>query len=169
MTTEKKGFTLLSSLMPKFYVPALEEKKGILTLLGVDEKRFIRAFDGLVLEVSDFESIKTATDFYLVETKTTEKHLPNLANNPEGFFFGLTANEEMLFEVLGERARLCLISVHPDSEQYFMAPWSVYKNMSMNKRVQYQIHIKNTEFKCIKCGVSNPPQAKFCMGCGEER
>ena len=99
---------------------------------------FRSAFDALVLNVESFEQIRGPTDFKLVEIKVTRKYLPDLPEDPHGFFFGMTENEEMLFKVLGHNAMLCLCSVNPESEGYFLVDWDTFQGFNMNKRIQYK-------------------------------
>ena len=104
---------------------------------------FRSAFDALILKVQRFQDIKGPSDFVLVEIKVTRKHLPHLSGGPRGFFFGMTENEEMLLKVFGQNALLCLVSVNPESEGYFLADWDTLQTMDMNKRIQYQINIRS--------------------------
>ena len=104
---------------------------------------FRSAFDALLLKVEGFKQIQSPSDFTMVEIKVTRKFLPNLANDPRGFFFGITENEEMLLKVFGQNASLCLVSVNPESEGYFLADWDTFQGLSMNKRIQYQISVRN--------------------------
>lgn len=83
--TEEVGLALLLDKLPKFYVPDLNEKHQVLNWLGIDSK-FIRAFDGLLLEVRDFQEISGSKDFSLIEVKVTKKYLPDLSRSPKGFF-----------------------------------------------------------------------------------
>ena len=53
----------------------------------------------------------------------------------------MTENEEMLLKVLGAKASLCLVSIHPESEGYFITDWFGLQKYDMNKRIQYQINI----------------------------
>jgi hypothetical protein len=57
-------------------------------------------------------------------------------------FFGITENEEMLLKVLEPKASLCLVSIHPESELYFITDWSGFQTYDMNKRIQYQIQLR---------------------------
>ena len=78
----------------------------------------------------------------LLEVKVTQKLLPNLANDPKGFFFGMTENEETLLKVFGRKAFLCLVSVNPNALGFFLTDWDHLQTLSMNKRIQYQINIR---------------------------
>ena len=138
---EEKGGCILTRQLPGFYVPSLIEKKRVLSWLGID-RRFVRSFDGLRLKVPTYDRVDGPDDFSLIEMKVTEKYLPDLGDHPKGFFFGMTENEEMLMKVLGPKACLCLVSVHPDSEGYFIANWDQLNTLDMNKRIQYQITIR---------------------------
>jgi len=138
---EERGISVLVEHLPGFYVPNLIEKKQVLSWLGIDSK-FVRSFDGLQMNVESFQEIRQPSDFSLLEMKVTEKHLPELSETPKGFFFGMTENEEMLLKVFGSNASLCLVSVHPDSTKYFIANWDELQKLDMNRRIQYQIHIR---------------------------
>ena len=136
---EQQAFAILMKQLPGLYVPDNNEKLQILSLLNIS-KRFRDAFDALVLNVSSFEEIKRPSDFKLLEVKVTEKYHPNL---PKGFFFGITENEEMLLKVFDGNYVLCLCSINPESEGYFLADWDTFQGLNMNKRIQYQINIRN--------------------------
>ncbi len=135
---QDKGFSFLKVELPGFYVPNKSEKKQLLEILGIS-KRFQQTFDAVCMKVSDFSKIKTAKDFDLLEIKTTGKHLPAL---PEGFFFGMTENEEMLLKVFEGKYFLCLLSLHPKSKNFVLVDWSQLETLTQNKRVQYQINLK---------------------------
>ena len=139
---EEQAFTLLRRELPGFYVPDREQKRQIRSWLNISD-HFRSAFDALILKVPRFQDIKGPSDFVLVEIKVTRKHLPHLSEGPRGFFFGMTENEEMLLKVFGKNALLCLVSVNPESEGYFLADWDTLQTMDMNKRIQYQINIRS--------------------------
>src|SRR6266404_2228607 len=108
---QKAGLELLKTSMPGFYVPVGKEKEQLLELLGVS-KSFKQTFDAICMHVPSFADIRSAKDFDLLEMKSTGEYLPSL---PEGFFFGLTENEEMLLKVLEGKYFLCFVSLHKDS------------------------------------------------------
>lgn len=138
---QDRGFELLASRMPGFYAPTRDEKKRVLELLGIS-RRFHQTFDALRLKVDAFALIKSAQDFDLLELKSTDKFLPNL---PEGFFFGMTENEEMLLKVFEGKYFLCLVSVHADSLGFALVDWTKLESLIQNKRVQYQINLSRTK------------------------
>ncbi len=135
---EKRGFEALAKSIPGFYRPNSEEKDRILELLGVS-RSFKQAFDAIRLYVPKFSDIRSAKDFDLLETKTTDKCLPKL---PHGFFFGMTENEEMLLRVLEGKYFLCLVSLHKDSAPYCLVGWRELKELVQTKRIQYQINLR---------------------------
>ena len=92
---EERAFALLRDRRPRFYVPSLKERKQIISWLGMSSK-FVGSFDALQLNVEEFADASGLADFSLMEIKVTEKELPNLNEDPTGFFFGMTDNEEML-------------------------------------------------------------------------
>lgn len=134
---EKRGFDQLASEIPGFYVPTAKEKDRLLELMGIS-RRFKQTFDAIRLLVPRFQDVHSARDFDLLELKTTDKHLPRL---PEGFFFGMTENEEMLLKVFEGKYFLCLVSVHPDSQTHCLLSWPQLKRLLQNKRIQYQINL----------------------------
>jgi hypothetical protein len=140
---EKRGFQFLASEIPGFYVPTSAEKDRLLELLGIS-RSFKQTFDAIRLAVPKFSDVHSAKDFDLIEIKTTDKHLPNL---PEGFFFGLTENEEMLLRVLEGKYFLCFVSLHKDSPRHCLVSWKELKQLIQNKRIQYQINLRTHQSK----------------------
>ena len=138
---EERAFELLRGRISRFYVPSLDERKQVLNWLGMSSK-FVRSFDALQLNVDKFEDATGLADFSLIEIKVTEKELPRLSENPTGFFFGMTDNEEMLLRIFEGKSSLCLVSVNPHSPGYFMLNWDELQKLDLNKRVQYQINIR---------------------------
>ena len=134
---QDKGLQLLKEQMPGFYVPDKVERQQLLELLGIS-KRFQQTFDGIRLHVPIMADIKSAKDFDLLEIKSTDKCLPSL---PEGFFFGLTENEEMLLKVFDGKYFLCLVSLHPSSAKFTLLGWNELQRLIQHKRVQYQINL----------------------------
>jgi hypothetical protein len=135
---EKRGLQLLAEQLNGFYLPTADEKKRVLEILGVS-RRFKETFDGLRLRVNSFGLVRNACDFDLLELKVTDKYLPNL---PEGFFFGLTHNEEMLLKVFEGKYFLCLVCMNQKSPGFQLVDWTQLENLPQNKRVQYQINLK---------------------------
>ena len=140
---EESAFAVLSNLLPGFYVPDREQKRQVRDQLNISH-HLRCAFDALLLKVASFGNITSPSDFVLVEIKVTRKYLPDLHKDPAGFFFGMTENEEMLLKVFGANAVLCLCSINPQSEGYFLADWDTFQGLNMNKRIQYQINIMRT-------------------------
>lgn len=134
---EKRGLEFLAEAIPGFYVPTSAEKDKLLELLGIS-RSFKQTFDAIRLAVRKFSDVQSAKDFDLIEIKTTDKYLPNL---PEGFFFGLTENEEMLLKVFEGKYFLCLVSLHEDSPSHGLVSWKELKQLIQNKRIQYQINL----------------------------
>lgn len=134
---QDRGFDLLRKELPGFYAPTAAEKKKILEILGISQ-RFKATFDAIRLNVPTFRDVRNARDFDLLELKVTDKYLPSL---PEGFFFGLTHNEEMLLKVFEGKYFLCLISMNPKSRRFDLVDWAQLESLPQNKRVQYQINL----------------------------
>lgn len=137
--TEKDSLQYLAGVMQGFYVPTIDEKKQLLSLLGVSH-RFTKAFDGIRMHVANVAAITKAADFDLIETKTTDEYLPNL---PKGFFFGMTENEEMLLKVLEGKYFLCFISLNSKAKGHATVGWSELKALTRTKRIQYQINLES--------------------------
>src|SRR5579863_5470745 len=131
---QDKGLSFLKDNLEGFYVPSMIEKKQLLEILGIS-KRFKQTFDAIRLNVGSFSKVKNAKDFDLLEIKTTGKFLPSL---PQGFFFGMTENEEMLLKVFEGKYFLCLLSLHPKSKKFVLVDWDQLGDLTQNKRVQYQ-------------------------------
>ena len=93
--------------------PTKEERKQILDALGLPHS-FSRAYDLVLLPSPDISNIMSVAPekWVLIELKTTMK---KLLKNPDGFFFGATANEFDLAEKLGDRYKFCFVSMHPES------------------------------------------------------
>lgn len=138
---EERAFELLRGRISRFYVPNLAERKQVLNWLGMSSK-FVRSFDALQLNVDKFEDASGLADYSLIEIKVTEKELPRLSESPRGFLFGMTDNEEMLLRIFEGESSLWLVSVNPHSPGYFMLNWDELQKLDLNKRVQYQIHIR---------------------------
>src|SRR5436305_2419718 len=137
--SQSAALAVLNEQLPGFYVPTKTEKRKLLELMGIS-KRFAQTFDGILLHVASFAEIQSAKDFDLLEMKATNKCLPNM---PQGFFFGMTENEEMLLKVFEGKYFLCLVCVHPKSRGYKLVGWDELKSLTQNKRVQYQINLKS--------------------------
>ena len=90
LKTEKDGIKLLRSLIKGFDVPSKEQLKIIYSILNINYKKYSRSVDGMILNVSSFEEIRTKEDFTLVEIKTTSsssvKELPHIVK-VTGFAF----------------------------------------------------------------------------------
>lgn len=136
---QRAALALLSEQLPGFYTPTKLEKKKLLELMGIS-KRFAQTFDAIKMHVASFAEIQSAKDFDLLELKATNKHLPSM---PQGFFFGMTENEEMLLKVFEGKYFLCLVCVHPKSPGFKLVDWDQLKTLTQNKRVQYQINLKS--------------------------
>jgi hypothetical protein len=134
---QDRGFELLRKELPGFYAPTAAEKKRILEILGISQ-RFKATFDAIRLKVPSFAEVQNARDFDLLELKVTDKFLPNL---PQGFFFGMTDNEEMLLKVFEGKYFLCLVCMNTKSRGYALVDWSQLRELTQNKRVQYQINL----------------------------
>lgn len=141
--TQIAALAFLREQMKGFYVPTKTEKTKLLDLLGVSH-RFAQTYDGIRMNVENFAEIQCAKDFDLLELKATNKCLPSM---PQGFFFGMTENEEMLLKVFEEKYFLCLVCVHPKSSGYKLVGWDELKSLTQNKRVQYQINLKSKAAK----------------------
>ena len=105
---------------------------------GIDYKQYSRSIDGVILKVSRVDEIKSPEDFLFVEIKTTNSK--SVTQLPYGVFFGFTENEEQLFKTL-ENYRLCF--VHIGLDDYVLINYDEYMQLISNKRVQYQISLKN--------------------------
>jgi hypothetical protein len=119
-------------------LPALEERRNLLKLIGVSSK-FIRTFDAVKLRVPTIGKVKNGKDFELIEVKVTHACLPQF---PAGFFFGMTENEEMLLKVLEPNFKLCLVSLAPGNLTHALLSCSELRQLIKTKRIQYQINLK---------------------------
>lgn len=137
LDTEQDGLAFIVAKEKGIYVPDKDQRLWLLDIMGVS-KKFVRTFDAIRLKVASFDKIKNARDFELIEVKVTGKKLPNF---PEGFFFGMTENEEMLMKVLEPNFQLCLVSLHSDGGEYKVLTYSGLNSLVKNKRIQYQINL----------------------------
>jgi hypothetical protein len=143
--TEKEGINYLIDNHTGFFKISLETKKELLDILKISHK-FLQAFDliyipdkvGQIVDVNK-EYIEThLEDIYLIELKTTKKHLPQ---NPKGFFFGATENEFNFAALLGDRFKFCFVSLHEKSLSYALVSIAELETKILNKRIQYQINL----------------------------
>lgn len=138
LNTEKVGIKILRSLVKDFDVPDKEQLKRLYSILNVDYKKYSRSVDGIILNVSSFEEIKSKEDFTLVEIKTTSSS--SVKQLPYGVFFGFTENEETLFKKL-DNYKLCI--VHTILKKHILLDYKEYESLIQNKRIQYQINFKS--------------------------
>ncbi len=138
LNTEKVGIKILRSLIKGFDVPDKEQLKKLYSILNVEYKRYSRSVDGIILNVSSFEEIKSKEDFTLVEIKTTSSS--SVKELPYGVFFGFTENEETLFKKL-DNYKLCI--VHTILKKHILLDYKEYESLIQNKRIQYQINFKS--------------------------
>ena len=138
LNTEKVGIKILRSLIKDFDVPDKEQLTRLYYILNVDYKKYSRSVDGVILNVSSFEEIKSKEDFTLVEIKTTSSS--SVKQLPYGVFFGFTENEETLFKKL-DNYKLCI--VHTILKKHILLDYKEYESLIQNKRIQYQINFKS--------------------------
>jgi len=138
LNTEKVGIKILRSLIKGFDVPNKEQLKKLYSILNVEYKKYSRSVDGIILNVSSFEEIKSKEDFTLVEIKTTSSS--SVKELPYGVFFGFTENEETLFKKL-DNYKLCI--VHTILKTHILLDYKEYESLIQNKRIQYQINFKS--------------------------
>lgn len=137
LESENKGLKKLLDEDPQLVIPSLQEKKLLLSFLNCPTI-YTRSFDLVRLKVERLEMVKSREDFTLIEVKVTSKKLVNF---PAGFFFGLTKNEETLLKDLSGSFLLCLVSIHPESEQSIYLDYEGLNSRIRNKRIQYQINL----------------------------
>jgi len=138
LKTEKKGITILRSLLKGFMVPDTDQRRFLYEILDIDYRKYSRSIDGVILNVPSFEDVSSDKDFTLVEIKTT--NAANVKELPYGVFFGFTKNEEDLFKTV-DNYRLCI--VHTSLNKYILLTYEEYENLIQNKRIQYQINFKS--------------------------
>jgi hypothetical protein len=137
LESENSGLKLLMLNDSRLVVPTLEEKKLLLSYLDYPTI-YTRSFDLVRLNVKSIDLVKNKKDFVLIEVKVTSKKLINF---PTGFFFGLTKNEETLLQDLEGSFLLCLVSIHPETQQSIYLNYEGLNERIRNKRVQYQINL----------------------------
>lgn len=139
--TEKQGLDFVRSQDPRFVLPDRTSRAIVMERLAVPV-RYARTFDLLYLRRSEVVTgsvtIRSPDSIDLVEVKTTQKELPNF---PSGFFFGATKNEFDLGELIGERYRFCLVSLHPASRKFVMLTLDELRARIRTQRIQYQINL----------------------------
>ena len=137
LESENSGLKLLMAKDSRLVVPTLAEKKSLLLHLDCPTI-YTRSFDLVRLNVKSIDLVKSKEDFVLIEVKVTSKKLVDF---PTGFFFGLTKNEETLLQDLDGSFLLCLISIHPETQQSIYLNFEELNKRIRNKRVQYQINL----------------------------
>jgi hypothetical protein len=135
LKTEKEGIQILKELVPQFFVPSKMEKIALYTLCEIPYSQFSKSIDGVILQCSSFNEIESASDFLFVEIKTTKRK--SVTDLPYGAFFGITENEEKLFQK-AENYRLCI--VHTGLKKHCLLNFSEYQGLIHNKRIQYQVN-----------------------------
>ena len=138
LNTEKIGIQILRSKINNFMVPTIDDKHFLYNILDIDYRKYSRSIDGVILNVSSIDEVKTKQDFTLVEIKTTNSS--SVKELPYGVFFGFTENEENLFKLL-DNYRLCI--VHTGLEEYYLMDYNEYESLIQNKRIQYQISFRS--------------------------
>jgi hypothetical protein len=137
LESENAGLKLLMAGDPRLVVPTLDEKKILLAHLNYPTI-YTRSFDLVRLNVDSLDSVESKADFVLIEVKVTSKKLVDF---PSGFFFGLTKNEETLLQDLEGSFLLCLVSIHPETQQSIYLNFEGLSARIRNKRIQYQINL----------------------------
>lgn len=137
LESENSGLKLLMANDSRLVIPTLEEKKQLLMHLNYP-RIYTRSFDLVRLHVKSIDLVQSKDDFVLIEVKVTSKKLSNF---PTGFFFGLTKNEETLLQELDGSFLLCLVSIHPESEESIYLNFQELNERVRTKRVQYQINL----------------------------
>lgn len=138
--TENNAVQFVLTQNPCLKLPAKEERKQILEALKLPNS-FSRAYDLVLLPSPDITNVMSVAPekWVLVELKTTMK---KLLKNPDGFFFGATANEFALAEKLGDRYVFCFVSMHPESMGYTFVSAKDIEGKIKTKRLQYQINFR---------------------------
>ena len=137
LDSEGKGLNMLLQEDSRLRIPTAVQKKSLLSILNYPNI-YTRSFDLVRLNVDSFDLIKSRKDFVLIEVKVTSKKLVDF---PNGFFFGLTKNEESLLQELQGVFLLCLISIHPESPKSIYLDYDALIARIKNKRIQYQINL----------------------------
>ena len=138
LNTEKIGIRIIKELVKGFMVPSKEQRKHVYELCNIDYKKYSRSVDGIIMNAESFDLIKSKSDFYFVEIKTT--NAKNVTNLPYNVFFGFTKNEEDLFKKL-DNYRLCI--VHTGMRKHKLLTFTEYNSLVQTKRVQYQINFRS--------------------------
>ncbi len=137
LRSEKKGFAYLLGELNGLYKPTTIEKKELLKKFDFPA-RYIRSFDLIQIKVNSFNEIKILDDVVFFEVKVTAKYLPNF---PEGFFFGMTQNEDQLLQSYEGVFKICLVSINEKKCNYIILTHSELQKLIKVKRVQYQINL----------------------------
>ena len=88
LNTEKAGIRFLRSQIENFMVPTPDEKRFLYNILDIDYRKYSRSIDGVILNVSSIDKVKSKKDFSLIEIKTTRSE--SVRKLPYGVFFGFT-------------------------------------------------------------------------------
>jgi hypothetical protein len=139
--TEKEAVEHLRVHDPRVVVPDRKGRDAILEYFDVP-RRLSRAFDAILLpdgvHVEGALPADLLPSIDLVEVKATKKRL---RNPPYGFFFGATANEFELAELLQERFRFCFVCLNPASFGVCYLTLAELSPLVRSKRIQYQINL----------------------------
>jgi hypothetical protein len=139
--TESEGLDLVLSQSRDLFRPDKHGRKQILEVLGL-KKEFARAFDLIRVTGANADSntlpISNPKDITLIELKTTKKRLPN---NPYGFFFGATANEFNLAELMGNQFNFAFVCLHPDCPSVKFLTVAQLEPLMRQKRTQFQVNL----------------------------
>jgi hypothetical protein len=135
--TESEGLEMVLQTSNDLFRPDWEGRQRIIEVLGL-KKTFMKTFDLVRVagtkSAEGFLSIKNSDDIKLIELKTTKKRLPN---NPHGFFFGATANEFELAEILGPKFNFAFVCLHPDCPSVKFLTLSQLEPLVRQKRTQF--------------------------------
>ncbi len=146
--TENAGRDLLLT-DPRMQWLDAPTRRHVLAGLGVSGDFGIQSFDGVMTELPAAPLTISTVDLHLptlrlVEMKTTTKPIRNSALN--GFFFGATAREYALAEILGDRYVFAFVVLNSDNEYdspfAVLLPLSEVKRRTKNERIQYQVNFK---------------------------
>lgn len=139
--TEKEGVEFVRSRDPRFVYLDRENRILLMKEMGVPS-RFARAFDLIYVHRRSAPKgsllVRSPETIDLVEIKTTKARLPKF---PAGFFFGATKNEFDLGELLGKRYKFCLVSLHPENNEFKLFSLDELRPLIRTQRIQYQINL----------------------------
>lgn len=144
--TENAGLAVLLR-DPRFQQLPLQTKKEVAGQIGVPSRFGTQAFDAVMTDspAPPLTALNLASwlgSLHLIEMKTTRRAIDDRLS---GFFFGVTARELELAELMGDRYLFAFVVLNRsnsfDSEFFVLLTAKELEERIRTKRVQYQVNL----------------------------